>query len=184
MADVKWRYRVKQFFGGLRARVTDVEVAEAMRFLPPGGMTLFLQLPIDAQRHSLNVLQTLRSDRATGDNLSSDLAAAALLHDCGKMAAQGRISLWTRGPLVLLEAFAPQVVARLARPEPVGGWRHTLWVQQEHAAIGAEWARQVGCSEMTCWLIAHHQDRVPPARADEEHRVRLLRHLQHADSRN
>jgi hypothetical protein len=164
----------------LGAQVAPDEVAQAMRLLPPGGVTLFLQLPVDAQRHSLNVLGALARQGTLGD----DLAAAALLHDCGKMAASGRISLWTRGPLVLLEVLAPQVATRLARPIPSGGWRHALWVQQEHAAIGADWARQVGCSETTCWLIAHHQDRLPPAQAGEAERISLLRRLQRADSSN
>lgn len=177
---VHWRYRIGQFLNGLGARVSNAEVVDAMRSLPPGGITLFLQLPIDAQRHSLNVLAALERDGA----LEPDLAAAALLHDCGKMAAEGHISLWTRGPLVLLETLLPQVARRLARPEPAGGWRHALWVQQEHAAIGADWARQVGCSKETCWLIAHHQDPLPPETPDEADRMTTLRRLQEADGRN
>lgn len=170
-------YRVGQFFRGFAAQVTPDEIVAAARRLPPGGVTLFLQMPDDAQRHSLNVLATLEAE---GD-VSDDLAAAALLHDVGKVAAQGRISLWTRGPLVLLEAFAPGLTAELARPTT--GWRYALWVQQHHPAIGAAWAQQGQCSDLTCRLIARHQEHLPPpSTADDE--TRLLRRLQHADGIN
>lgn len=170
-------YRVGQFLRGLDATIAPEEVAATMQRLPPGGVTLFLQMPVDAQRHSLNVLHWLEREHRAED----ELAAAALLHDCGKMAAGGKISLWTRGPLVLLESFLPGLVARLAQPLPSRGWRYVLWVQEHHAAIGAAWAQQVGCSAVTCWLIAHHQDKLPAHQPEEEGIVQLLRRLQEAD---
>lgn len=171
-------YRVGQFFRGFSAQVTPEEVVNAARRMPPGGVTLFMQMPVDAQRHSLNVLAALDAE----GGMSDDLAAAALLHDVGKIAAEGQISLWTRGPLVLVETFAPGLIARLAAP--TSGLRYALWVHQEHPAIGAAWARQVQCSERTCRLIARHQDQLPSSSATDDEETHLLWRLQSADNRN
>jgi HD-like signal output (HDOD) protein len=179
-----WRnvlYRVRQFWKGWRARVQPEELAEAVAYLPPLARSCFQQLPADAQRHSLNVLHTLQQHGM----IPTDLAAAALLHDVGKLAADEAgmsINLWTRGPLVLLERFAPQLLTRLAVPNPGSGWRYLLYVHQMHPTIGAQWAKTWGCTPLTCWLIEHHQDH--PAVAPGSEAEQLLRLLQQADSAN
>jgi hypothetical protein len=172
--------RVHQFARGLRATVTEQELQRASARLPHAAFGLFLLQPTDAQRHSLNVLAALER----GGPVAPDLAAAALLHDVGKLAAAQAghpISLWLRGPLVLLDAFAPALRRRLASADPRSGWRYALHVHQEHAAIGALWAQEAGCAPRTCWLIAHHQ-------ADEAEGPALdladLRRLQRADGLN
>ena len=55
-----------------------------MVWLPERAQPLFVAMPLDARRHSLNVLATLL---AAGYD-DPDLCAAALLHDMGKIAAQ------------------------------------------------------------------------------------------------
>ena len=75
--------RIRQFVGGITASVSVDDLQQAARFLPAAGLTRFRQMPVDAQRHSLNVLTTLQ--RAGWHD--PDLAAAALLHDAGKLAA-------------------------------------------------------------------------------------------------
>jgi predicted HD phosphohydrolase len=149
---------------------------------------LFTQLPIDAQRHSLSVLEELQRVGLS----SRDLAVAALLHDVGKLAAAQagvHISLWLRGPLVLLEQ-APRLVRWLASARPQAGWRYALHVHNAHAQIGAQWAQERGCSELSCWLIEHHQDKLAtgtfdsPAVDGQDERLKLLRSLQWADGRN
>jgi hypothetical protein len=175
-------YRLRQFWRGLRADVTAAEMAEAARILSPTAAHLFRRLPVDAQRHSLNVLAGVREQ---GDP-PADLEVAALLHDAGKLAAEQagvRMGLWLRGPLVLLAAFAPGLPERLARDDPRAGWRYALYVHLEHPRIGAQWAAAAGCTPRACRLIAHHQDAAPPPGADEE-TVRLLRRLQRADNEN
>jgi len=158
-------------------------------------MARFRQMPVDAQRHSLNVLSSLQG--AGWDD--ADLAAAALLDDVGKLAAAKaglRFNAWVRTALVLMEAFAPGLAARLGVEDAKGGWRYLLHVHLTHARIGARWAEADGCSPLTCWLIAHHQDKTgqadavlnspgspAPQRAAEE-RMRLLTALQWADSQN
>ena len=174
-------YRLRQFWLGLQADVTPDELEKAAGILSPAAFLLFSRLPIDGQRHSLNVLQTLQKQSET----ASPLAAAALLHDVGKVAATDaglEITLWWRGPLVLLESFAPNLLNHLASPDPQTHWRYLFYVHQEHPQIGAAWAAAAGCSPLTCWLIAHHQDRrIADPQSEKE---RLLARLQWADSRN
>ncbi len=193
--------RIRQFVRGVTASVSAEELQQAAEYLPLNGLARFQQMPVDAQRHSLNVLTTLQ--RAGWHD--PDLAAAALLHDVGKVAAEAAgltFNAWIRTALVLMEAVAPRVSARLAVNEPTGGWRYLLYVHLAHPTIGAHWAEADGCSPLTCWLIAHHQlsyERHPvhfssntepaeiPNKAPQqtaEHRQCLLTALQWADSRN
>ncbi len=161
------RYRVQQFVRGFRAKVDADEQAAALALLPETAWPLFTAMPLDARRHSLNVLATLK----TAGYEDPDLAAAALLHDMGKIAAQEAglsINLWMRGPLVMTEAVAPDFLRAQARSEPNAGWRYAIHVHLEHPAIGAERARAAGCSELTCWLIAHHQDNLVAGQGLEE----------------
>jgi hypothetical protein len=147
----------------LWAKITPAERQRVALVLPPAALPLFTQMPVDAQRHSLNVLESLWQ----AGHRHSDLAVAALLHDCGKVAAaQGGVALqlWLRGPLVLLNAFFPRLVARWATANPAKGWRYALYVHREHPAIGAAWAANAGCSPFSCWLITLHET---PARAIE-----------------
>lgn len=178
------RYRAGQFWRGMSARVTAEELAQVVRILPPDAYALFERMPADAQRHSLNVLHAVH---AAGIR-NADLDAAALLHDAGKLAAgEGgiKLSLWLRSPLVLLEAFSPHILARLANEDPASGLRYTAYVHCEHPRIGAEWAAEAGCSERTCWLIRHHQDDVTGVELhSDEAEISLLKALQAADNRS
>ena len=180
-----WVYRLRQFFVGWRATVQPTELAAALTDLPTPARARFQQLPKDAQRHSLNVLQMLQQQAGASTELSPDLAAAALLHDIGKLAADEaglRINVWTRGLLVLAETVTPQLLTRWAAPDVRQGWRYLLYVHQMHPAIGAQWAKEWGCSVLTCWLIEHHQDRLLALPASEAEQLLLL--LQRADGAN
>jgi hypothetical protein len=149
-------YRIGQFWHGLSARMTPEDHRQVAAILSPAALSLFTQMPPDAQRHSMNVWLSVL---AAGYS-DPDLAVAALLHDCGKVAAaQGgvELQLWVRGPLVILEALLPKLVAQWASANPEDGWRYALYVQRAHPTIGAVWAAEAGCSALSCWLIAHHQ---------------------------
>jgi hypothetical protein len=156
------RYRVGQFLSGWQAAVPAQDYALVEQVLSPIGppaMELFARLPIDAQAHSLRVLKALLADAST----PPDLAVAALLHDVGKVAASDAgvyLGLWLRGPLVLLEAWRPDLLARMSSPQPSAGLRYAFHVHSRHPQIGAEWAQRAGCSLLVCWLIAHHQDKI------------------------
>ena len=156
----KARYRITQFFNGWRASVTAQDLSLVEQVLSPVGpqaAPLFRRMPRDAQAHSLRVVRALQA----GGPTPPDLAAAALLHDVGKVAADDAgayLGLWLRGPIVLLEAWRPELLVRLASPQPAASLRYALFVHLAHPQIGAVWANEVGCSPLTCWLIAHHQD--------------------------
>lgn len=175
--------RVRQFTRGVTATVSAEELQAAAAFLPPAGLERFRQMPADAQRHSLNVLTTLQHAGWQDPHL----AAAALLHDSGKVAAAAAgltFNAWTRSALVLMDAVAPGLSVRLAVDDANGGWRYLLHVHLEHPRIGARWAEADGCSQLTCWLIAHHQEQTGRRQESSDHRARLLTALQWADGRN
>ena len=168
-------YRVRQFLGALLARVSSEELRQADEVLPPGAQALFRKMSVPDQRHSLNVMRTLR--RAGHSEV--DLLAAALLHDVGK--ADAKIHSWHRAIIVLSRRFAPGLLAWLTHGEP-RGVRRPFVIHRQHMEIGAQWAAQAGCSPLTVSLIRRHQEplRREPV-GDEE---RLLIALQHADGVN
>lgn len=174
-------YRVSQFVRGLAAHVEADEMLVAAQVLPKPALARFCQMPVDAQRHSFDVLYSLQDAGYTDPHL----AAAALLHDVGKVAANecgAHLHLWLRGPLVLLHALMPDRMRRWATDIPDSGWRYILHVHLTHPQIGATWASQTHCSELTCWLIEHHQDNLTGRPKD--YKERLLTVLQWADNRN
>ena len=191
---LRWIYRISQFVRGLMAHVAPDEMLAVVESLPKAAVALFVEMPLDAQRHSLNVLYALRKQaKRQGQPLNPSLAAAGLLHDVGKIAAgqAGRgIHLWLRGPLVLAEAVAPGIMGRYADGTPESGWRYLLHVHLDHPAIGAEMAAKAGCDELTCWLIAQHQETPQSIGhsgsrfAQDDHAIALLSALRRADQRN
>jgi hypothetical protein len=134
-------HRVGQFVAHVRARVTPEEEALAARILPPDAARLFATMPVADRRHALDV-----SARLLNAGIDDpDVLCAALLHD----AAKGhRMRLWHRVAGVLLEAFAPGVLRRLASTEP-GSWRHPFHLYLHHADLSAEMAAAAGCGTRT-----------------------------------
>jgi hypothetical protein len=185
------RYRVRQFFRALFARVSDEELEQAARILTPAALALFCSMPIQDQRHGLDVCVALRQAGHT----KPDLLAAALLHDAGKAAA--RLPAWQRAVIVLLGRFAPRLLARLSQGAPQGcalslpkgpalslpkGWRRPFVVHARHPQAGARWAEEAGCSPLTVALIRRHQDQstgCSPLAVEED---QLLAALQAADN--
>jgi len=182
-------YRVSQFFRALTAWVPKRELSLLSEYLTPPQAELFLQMPRCDQRHGLDVFHALRRKQ----HHDRDLLTVALLHDVGK--SDGRLRLWHRVLIVLIEALWPQLLGRLASPPELGGtegglaadeprsWRYPFFVHQQHPELGAELAQAAGCSPITVELIRRHQQ--PPAsspfgaRQDE-----LLAALQEADGVN
>ncbi len=195
----RWIYRVSQFLRGFFAHVSPDEMLVVTEVLPKAAVALFVEMPLDAQRHSLNVLYTLRKQAGAGGTVHPSLEAAGLLHDVGKVAAdragQG-IQLWLRGPLVVLEAVAAGWMDRAGTEDVEAGWRYTVYVHRAHPAIGARMAAKAGCDELTCWLIAHHQEdplrlrRQNPKKGEadpfleDEQALSFLAALRRADQRN
>ena len=175
--------RVRQFVHGLRADVHEADLAHASSLLPHAAYGLFLLMPVDAQRHSLNVLDTLEHD----GTVSRDLAAAALLHDMGKLAAAQAghpITLWVRGPLVLLDALAPALARRLANDNPARRLAlYALCARRARCNRRVRGLRRPAVRRCTCWLIEHHQDVQVDSSAEPEALADLVR-LQAADARH
>jgi hypothetical protein len=121
----------------VRARVDPAEEALVEGVLPPSAQALFHAMPVADRRHGLDVAQRLR---AAGHD-DRDLLGAALLHDAGK---GHRLRLWHRVAGVLLEAFWPSALGRLASPDP-RSWRHAFHVYVHHDAMSAEMAVSAGC---------------------------------------
>jgi hypothetical protein len=167
-------YRVQQFVRAAGAWAQPQAPGEAQLYLPTRALALFQAMPRYDRQHSLRVLRTLRA----GGQTDPDLMAAALLHDVGKTAqGAGSSRLGHRVVSVLLRAFWPGMLARLGQERP-GGWRRPFFVQQHHAAFGAELALQAGCSPRTAELIRCHEE--PAAPTDDP----LLTALQSADNIN
>src|SRR5690349_17585049 len=127
------RYRLGQFLAAIGARVALDERALIVRMLGPAELRLFERMARFDQRHCLDVYHTLV--RAGHDD--PPLLRAALLHDCGKVADDGRtIPLVYYGIFVILKKLAPALYQRVARDG-----RGPLWPFAVHACHEARSAR-------------------------------------------
>lgn len=161
-------HRVWQFFSAAFARVRPSERVLVERHLPPAQMALFWQMARCDQRHALDVLQTL----CQAGHHDETLLRAALLHDVGK--AAGRLTIWHRVAVVLLQRLAPGRLARLAADGR--GWKVPFAVHTRHPQSGAQWAMAAGCSAEVGELIYRHHEPAPEGG--------LLAALQWADKQN
>lgn len=168
------RYRVGQFFRALTARATEEKVEQAMGVLSPEAQALFRRQAAQDQRHGLAVYRALRR----ADHANPHLLAAALLHDVGKAGAW--LPAWQRAIVVLLNRFAPRLLARLSRGE-LRFWNRPFVIHARHPEVGARWAQEAGCSPLAVALIRRHQDRLAGCQTEED---RLLAALQAADNLN
>ena len=149
-------YRVRQFLRAvtswLRPGIVDEDLLRQV--LPPPAVSLFQAMPGYDRRHAMAVFEALR---AAGHG-EPDLLVAALLHDVGKTGSGvARIRIWHRVATVLLRAVWPGAMERLGR-DRMGSWRRPFFVQQQHAALGAELARGASCSPRAVELIRRHED--------------------------
>ncbi len=119
-------YRISQFFRALVAWVPKQELSLLSEYLTPLQAELFQRMPRCDQRHGLDVFHAFR----TKQHNDHDLLIAALLHDVGKsggflspstlrlhsgqassgwrLSKGGRLRLWHRVLIVLIEALKPQ----------------------------------------------------------------------------
>ena len=162
------RHRVGQFWRHAAARVSEQERVAVEHLLGPALWPLFAALPVNDQRHGLDVLETVRQLEGQPDRL---LQQAALLHDVGKAGAQ--FSVLDRSLTVFLRAASPRLLQTLLKARPGFARRHDVYV--DHARIGSERLRAAGAAELAAVVAEHHQ-------ADPTSDV--TRRLQRADGRN
>jgi hypothetical protein len=118
-------YRLRQLGAALGARISDDERQLVAQRLGEGERRLFERMARFDQRHCLDVYRTLVR-AGHGDPL---LLRAALIHDCGKVADDGRtIPLVYYGIFVLLKKLAPALYSRAA-----SDGRGLLWPFAVHA---------------------------------------------------
>ncbi|TKJ28696.1 MAG: hypothetical protein CEE40_10895 [Chloroflexi bacterium B3_Chlor] len=144
------RYRVRQFTIALGANINR-ETTKALReYLAASQLELFRSMSSIDQHHGWAVFRTLRE----AQEAEASLLRAALLHDVGKTI--GPVRIWHRVIAVLARALAPRFWEMIDGNS--GTWRYPFYVHRHHAALGAELAREAGCSPEAVWLIAHHED--------------------------
>ena len=166
------RYRVGQFFRALTARVSEREIEQATRILPPQAQVLFRRHAVQDQHHALSVYRSLQESGETNPHL----LAAALLHDIGKSSAH--LSAVHRAIIVLLDRFMPRLLEG-ADQGNARGWRRAFVLQAAHPELGAGLARSAGCSSLTVQLIRRHHDRLGHCSSEVD---QLLVALQGADN--
>ena len=143
-------YRGRQFFNIAFSGIMEEERRATEHLLSPAQRELFFGMPVQGQRHCLNVYYNLKARRCE----DIDLLRAALLHDVGK---EG-VSLWHRVACVILGRICPRLLELLANGRP-GSWRYGFYSNMHHAQRGATLAEASGASAVTVNLIRSHQDR-------------------------
>src|SRR5258708_39001890 len=142
-------HRVGQFWRHASARVGPDESLKAQRILGPELTPLFGELPVNDQRHGLDVLETLTRIEPDRTRL---LQQAALLHDVGK--AGVRFSVIDRSLSVFLQALSPRLFDAMLAARPGFARRYRAYV--DHARIGAERLRAACRGGPAPMLAQHH----------------------------
>ena len=145
---------VRRFFRGFRRGVSPGEAREARALLGDAELLLFTALQARERRHALDVLHWLRAHADPAP--SRELLAAALVHNAGK----GPLHLHERVIFVLLETFAPRLLARLADRGGRGGGRlpRALARQRDHPRLGAARLAEIGSAPRIRELVRRHHD--------------------------
>jgi hypothetical protein len=172
----KFKYRFWQFWQSLEGSPGESEWQEIERILSPTELSLFKQLPIPDQNHSVRVLRALEANHE-GD---PDLLKAALLHDLGKI--KHPLRRWERVFAVLVMGIFPRRHLRWGTGDP-SGLKRALVVIKQHPHWGADLADEAGSNPMTVWLIRNHETRLSGGSHSSEDLL-LLNKLQKADNQN
>jgi len=162
------RHRLAQFWRHTSARVTAAELNAVRELLGPGLASLFADLPVNDQRHGLDVLDSVRGMESQPPVI---LQQAALLHDIGKVGAH--LSVVERSLAVLLRGISPRLLDLALRARPTFASRYATYAN--HARIGADRLRAAGAIDLAAVVAEHHAPQPPPE---------LTRQLQRADGAN
>jgi hypothetical protein len=167
-------HRLQQGLRALLAFAWDVDEALAAQYLNPAQMTLFQQMTRGEQLHSLQVLRLVLAQGAAPD----DLAAAALLHDVGKI--RYPMNVFQKTLPVLVRLVSVKLARRIAHLGEENRLARPFVVFNRHPVWSGEFVSQTGASDRLIWLVRHHADE-PEVWQDHPH-LELLKRLQQADN--
>lgn len=158
-------YRVRQVWLTLHAApLSETETRRVREYLADDkALALFQTMPPADQRHSLNILDELL---AQGHG-ARPLVQAALLHDVAKR----RVGLGARIGVVLMNALAPGLLARVASPN-VRNWRYPFYLSLHHPELGAALAAAAGLDPRAVELMRAHQTVAPPFQGPDAESLR------------
>src|SRR5919201_2784995 len=161
-------HRVSQFWRHASARVEADERAMVGAILGPALGPLFFELPVNDQRHGLDVLTTVRRLEPSPSRL---LQQAALVHDAGK--AGIHFSIIDRSLTVFLEAVSPRLFQLMLLARPLFARRYAVY--KDHAQLGARRLPALGAPDLAAVVAEHHAS---------QPMLDVTRRLQAADRRN
>ncbi|MHB8514089.1 MAG: HD domain-containing protein [Dehalococcoidia bacterium] len=149
-------YRLRQFLGALRPRVTPRARFEAYAWLDGPQRRIFESMMLRDQQHGIAVYRRVRASTPADDRR---LFAAALLHDCGK----GHVRLWQRVAHVVLGVAAPSLRPRIAT-EHGAPWRRAFWRLLHHPRIGARMIADAGADPDVVRMVREQEAPRPDQR--------------------
>jgi hypothetical protein len=171
---VRVKYRLVQFWQLLTADpVSATALEEITAVLTPAEFDLYQRYSLTDQQHTYQVLSLLRQ----AGHIQPALLTAALLHDVGKTRVP--INVLERSLAVLAYKLLPRQTAVWGQGE-ARGWKRPFVVKMQHPQWSADLAQAAGADPLAVWLMAHHQESLPPS-TEQDERWQLLAQLQWAD---
>lgn len=167
-------HRLQQGIRALLAFAWEVDEALAARYLNPAQLALFKQMTRGEQLHSLRVLQLVLEQGTAPD----DLAAAALLHDVGKI--RYPMNVFQKTLPVLVRLVSVKLARRIAHMGEDNRLARPFVVFNRHPVWSGELVSQTGASDRLIWLVRYHADEL--ADWQDHPDLELLKRLQQADN--
>lgn len=177
------QHRLRQGVKALLAFRETPDLSLAASYLNMQQLALFRRMPHLEQVHAVEVLRSALSYDFPPDadaRALEDLAAAALLHDCGK--SLHRVRVWQKTLPVLVKAASPDLFDKLSGGNPRNYLLRAFAVKAHHPVWGAQMAAHANSRPRVLWLIEHHQDKIEQFADHPDYG--LLRLLQAADDAN
>jgi hypothetical protein len=145
---------VGRFFGSLRPGGPSRRNVQWVRsVLSPREYALWQRMSGPDRRHSSHVARAVQ--RALGDHAPTEVLAAALLHDVGKIHS----GLRTFGRVVATLTIKTAGRDEVASWSQVGGIHRRIALYQNHPAIGGDDLELAGSHPLTtAWTREHHRD--------------------------
>ena len=147
-----WSHLAKRFAGSLVPRgPTQAEQSWALDNLLEGEADIWRRMSRVDRRHAAEVAR--RVERSLGAEATRPVLAAALLHDCGKVAS----GLGTYGRVIATLSAKVAGTAAAAGWSETGGFTRRVGLYVQHPQLGAEMLGMAGSAPLTvAWALEHH----------------------------